>query len=66
MQRCAKRIKCEGERCTRQRTGEEGGTFTDLNGADPDRCSTLIYREQSTITKLQWLKLDPYSYQTES
>ena len=25
-----------------------------------------VLREQSTITKMHWLKLDPYRYQTES
>lgn len=34
-------------------------SFTGIN-VQADSCSTLIYREQSTITKLQWLKLDPY------
>lgn len=26
----------------------------------------LVYGEESTITKMHWLKLDPYRYQTES
>lgn len=49
-----------------------GGGYTNAVGSwglnDADRDSQLVHvcGEQSTITKMHWLKLDPYRYQTES
>lgn len=40
--------------------------FWGLNDADRDSRFMRVYGEQSTITKMHWLKLDPYRYQTES
>lgn len=40
--------------------------FWGLRDADRDSRFLRVYREQSTITKMHWLKLDPYRYQTES
>lgn len=40
--------------------------FWGLNDADRDSRFVRVYGEQSTITKMHWLKLDPYRYQTES
>lgn len=50
-------------------TGQEG--YTNTVGlwelSDKDRNGYMrVCGEQSTITKMHWLKLDPYRYQTES
>lgn len=51
-------------------TGRRGYTntvgFWGLSDADRDSRLVRVYGEQSTITKMHWLKLDPYRYQTES
>lgn len=47
----------------------EGYTHTVCFSGGPesgDRKHVLVYREESAITKMHWLKLDPYRYQTES
>lgn len=40
--------------------------FWGLSNADKDSRHVHVYGEQSTITKMHCLKLDPYRHQTES
>lgn len=57
----------EGEEaCQTAEWGQHANAAVSWGSAvQADGWSALIYGEQSSITKLQWLKLDPYTHQTE-